>query len=57
MSEAPRIVVPGYSGARTWTCPDTGAEVESEVGGYWCPACRTIHTLGQVMQGGDDDDD
>ena len=49
-------LLPGYTGARVYTCPDTGADVEPEVGGYWCPACQTIHTLGQVLPDGDDDD-
>ena len=54
--EAPRIALPGYTAARIYTCPDTGAELEQELGGFWCPACRDIHTFGYVVTDGDDDD-
>jgi len=54
----PKITVPGYTGARVHTCPDSGAEVEQTGGyGYWCPACRLEHPFGYLVPGGVDDDD
>ena len=57
MTEAPRITLPGYTGARVYTCPDSGAELIPEHVGYWCPACQDLHMFGYIIQGGDDDDD
>jgi hypothetical protein len=42
---------------RVALCPDTGAELEQEFDGFWCPECKDVHPFTYVVHPDDIDDD